>query len=403
MNILMVSANIPSPTWGASSRNYYLLQALASRHSITLLALGEPDEKASHNDYTPLENLTRSIHLIAPQKSSPKRRQQLLYLMVGKSYEMKTHTLDQIQEAIDNLLCHNTYDLILYESVLMANYHISSPNMKVIIDQHNIEHELLMRTYQQETALLRKWYNRLESSRLKPIELELCRKADMVFVTSEREKQVLLEMLPGGNIVVLPNGVNLEIFNGPASVEEIPGRIVFTGSMDYYPNVQAVLHFAQYCWPYIHEKVPHASWHIVGRNPLPTIRKLSEAPGITVTGWVADTRPYLAEAQVVIAPLLIGSGTRLKILEAWAMGKAIVTTKQGYEGLAATPDVHLLEADKPDAFAQAVIEVMNNPAKRTSLGNAGRALAEASYSWVHCGKQLLHALETNFSEKECIC
>ncbi len=402
MNILMVSANIPSPTWGASSRNYYLLKALASRHTISLLALDSPDDSGSPDDIAQLKRLTRSTRIIALPNSTPKRWQQLFDLIRGQSFELKVRTLDQMQDAITKTINHMDYDLVFYESVLMANYQLHK-RVKIAIDQHNIEYELRMRTYQQETAWLRKWYNRLESSRIKPIELNLCRNADMIFVTSEREQRVLQHMLPGKVIEILPNGVDLEVFHGNEIPEEVPGRIVFTGTMDYYPNVQAVLYFARQCWPMIRTHISHATWHIVGRNPLPEIWELAKLPGVTVTGSVPGTRPHLAEATVVIAPLLIGSGTRLKILEAWAMHKAIVTTSQGCEGLAATPGENLIIADQPEAFAQAVITLMNDPQKRASLGNAGRALVEAEYSWDHCGKKLIQVLDENLLGREAIC
>jgi polysaccharide biosynthesis protein PslH len=400
MKILMVSANIPSPTWGASSRNYHLLKALASRHTVSLLASGEPE--TTPEDIAILERLTHTIQIIPPLKSIPKRGQQLYDLIRGKSFEFQLRTSRQMQDAITALFRKQGFDLVLYESVLIANYQLP-PKVRVVIDQHNIEYELRMRTFQQERAWLRKWYNRLESSRLKRIELNLCRKADVVFVTSEREQDILQRLLPGSTIEVLTNGVDLEKFHGREAADEVPGRIVFTGSMDYYPNVQAVLHFARHCWPLIRSRIPSATWQIVGRNPLPEVAKLAVLPGVTVTGSVPDTYPYLARASVVIVPLLIGSGTRLKILEAWAMRKAIVSTSQGYEGLTATPGKHLIVADQPEAFTEAVITLLTDPQQRTSLGNAGRSVVEDYYGWDHCGKQLIEVLETNFLEKEHVC
>ena len=183
-----------------------------------------------------------------------------------------------------------------------------------------------------------------------------------------------------------------EYFNGD-TLQEVDGRIVFTGSLEYYPNVDAVLFFAKNCWPRIRAKLPGAIWQIVGKNPLPEVKRLAELPGVHVAGSVEDTRPYIASSQVAIAPLAIGSGTRLKILEAFAMRKAVVSTSIGCEGLMIEPGKHLLVADQPEAFADAVIDLLGNRRLRQELGSAGRNLVESSYSWQQSSNRLLAILD----------
>jgi glycosyltransferase involved in cell wall biosynthesis len=265
--------------------------------------------------------------------------------------------------------------------------------VRVIIDQHNVEHELLARTYQHEQGWLRKWYNWHESRLLKTIEVERCRSATLVLTTSERDQRALQCLLHRHDIAVVPNGVDVERFSSIQTQTEVAGRIVFTGAMNYYPNVDAVLFFARHCWPLIQALTPSATWFIVGRHPPPEVRQLARLSSVTVTGEVPDVRPYLAEAEVVIAPLRIGSGTRLKILEALAMRKAVVSTSIGCEGLLVEPGKHLLVADFPHTFAQAVVTLLPNRARRVALGNAGRALVETTYNWQECGKRLLHILD----------
>jgi glycosyltransferase involved in cell wall biosynthesis len=145
--------------------------------------------------------------------------------------------------------------------------------------------------------------------------------------------------------------------------------------------------------PSIQAQVPGATWQIVGTNPSPDVRQLAELPGVTVTGTVPDVRPHLAMATVAIAPIHVGSGTRLKILEALAMRKAVVSTRLGCEGLVVEPGKHLLVADQPEAFVQAVVTLLTTPEVRVALGTAGRALVETEYSWELCGAQLLHTLK----------
>jgi len=377
---------------GASTRNYHLLKTLARQHRVSLLAQVDSAEAAAYSDTPQLEDIAENVQLVALPASHPKRLRQFMSVAQGKSYSLGVSRVEKVQKALDVLLSHDHYDAVLFESVLLAGYRLPQ-HIRVIIDQHNIEHELLYRTCQYERKWLRKWYNWWEYRLLKPAEIELCRKANLILVTSERERLLLQSMLPDNVSEVVPNGVDTETFQEICVEQEVAKQIIFTGAMDYYPNIDAVLSFAQRCWPRIRIQIPDATWQIVGRNPPPEVRRLAGIPGINVTGTVPDVRPYLAASALAIAPLSIGGGTRLKILEALAMRKAVVSTSLGCEGLAVEPGKHLIAADQPEVFAQAVIELIGNPGRRRALGIAGRSLVEAEYSWERCGDQLLHALE----------
>lgn len=353
-----------------------------------------------------LQGFTETMHVIIPTVTSAKRFRQLKSLLTGKLFTLEANTSREMQETLDSLCAHKHFDAVLFESVLVAGYRLPT-NVKVIIDQHNIEYELLYRTYQRETALLRKWYNWRESYLLKPVEIERCRRADVVLVTSEQQRKTLQEVLPHSIIEVVPNGVDIGSFRQSDLVQEVPHQIIFTGTMNYYPNVDAVLFFAQTCWPLIRKQIPDATWLIVGSKPLPEVQQLAALPGVTVTGSVPDVQPYLAASSVALAPLRIGSGTRLKILEALAMQKAMVTTSLGCEGLAVESGKHLLIADEPTTFAQAVITLMQNSEQRRIFGLAGRKLVEDEYSWEQCGTSLLRIVEAdhviNRKESESLC
>jgi polysaccharide biosynthesis protein PslH len=388
MNLLMVSPHLPTPSWGAGTRSYHLLKALTYEHTVSLLALG--DEIAPEAHILGI-NLKRLRQVPLPLSMQRKRRQQLWSILRNRSYLVDTYYQEEVQREITDLLSQDRYDAVIFESVFMAGYRVPE-NVAVIIDQHNIEHELLRRTYQQEQSWSRKWYNWWETRKLKPIELERCRKAQGVLVTSEREYLLLKQLVPQSRIAIVPNGVDIGVFNGD-SQQEIANRIVFTGTMNYYPNIQAVQFFARECWPHIQAQVPGATWQIVGKSPPQEVERLAELPGVTVTGAVPDVKPYLAAASVAIAPLLVGSGTRLKILEALAMQKAIVSTRLGCEGLAVEAGKHLMVEDQPELFAQAVVDLLRHPEKRASLGHVGRALVEDKYSWERCGNALVRTLE----------
>lgn len=391
MNLLIVSPGVPSAAWGGGNRNLHLLKMLARKHTISLLAqVSEEDIEICNTSL--LEDYVQSIQVIACRFPRVKRLQQLTNLFLRRSYTMNALIAPEMQRALDTLLIQEHFDAVLFESVLMAGYHLPE-GLKIIIDQHNIEHELLWRAYQHEKSWLRRWYNWLESRLARTVEIERCRRADMVLVTSERERLLLKSLLPKSVIEEVPNGVDSKVFQSDCQQQEVAGQIIFTGTFSYYPNIDAVLFFARRCWPLIRKQIPGATWQIVGSNPPPEVRRLGELPGITVTGTVPDVPPYLAKAEVAIVPLLIGGGTRLKILEALSMQKAVVSTSLGCEGLAVVPGVHLVVADQPEEFAQAVVAFLKNAEMRKAFGAAGRALVEAEYSWDRSGERLLQTLD----------
>ena len=398
MKVLVLTPNFPSPTWGAGTRNYYFLKALATRHTVSLLSLIDTREEL---EYLPLlENVVHSIKYVTRQ-ATKKRMQQLSSLAHFRPYSIGCNDFSEVQVALDALFVENSYDAVLFESALMANYHLPE-GVKCIIDEHNIEYELLWRVFRHEAMGWRKWYNGLESCVLKPAEIALCKRADLVLTTSEQDRYALKRALPLMSIEVVPNGVDVEAFQN-ACADSSSRQIIFTGAMNYYPNIDAVITFAKNCWPLIRAQIPEATWVIAGREPPPEVKNLEKYPGVTVTGAVSDVRPYFASSAVAIAPLQVGGGTRLKILEAFAMGKAVVSTRVGCEGLSVIPGKHLLVADSPEEFAQVVIKLLSDPDLQTRFGNAGRELVEELYSWEHCGAQLLSVVEQYVTEREWVC
>ncbi|MGO8948455.1 MAG: glycosyltransferase family 4 protein [Ktedonobacterales bacterium] len=401
MNILVVACSLPGPTWGAGLRNYHLLRALASQHTVSLLALvGEHERNigvASH-----LLPYTHAVRQVALPSGGSKRLSQIRTLAAGRSYYLAATSLPAAQAALDEELRRQHFDAVLFESLVVAGYRVPQ-TVRIILDEHNIEHELLQRTYQGTSSLARRGFSWIEYRRVKPLELAWCRRSDLVLVTSERERATLHTLLPGKSISVVPNGVDIQAFSSSDPREtEVPGRIVFTASFDYYPNVQGALYFAEHCWPLVRRAVPAATWYLVGRNPPAEIRRLASVPGVTVTGSVPAIQPHLAAAQVAVVPLLTGGGTRLKVLEALSMGRGVVSTSIGYEGIACIAGKHLLVADEPTEFAQAVVELLQDAKRRASLAEAGRALVEERYSWDYCGNRLLVALDDAIENGWCI-
>ena len=392
MKLLMVSAYLPSLSSAAGERNYHFLKALAEQHTVSLVSLVDSAMLDADAVRAHLEELASPVVLIPFSIPRSKRWQQVETIARGKSYLLNLFAIDDVQAALDDLLARDQYDAVLFESMLMADYRLPA-GLKTIIDQHNVEHELYQRAYEQQKIGMRKWYNWSEYRLVKRAEIERCGKADLVLMTSERERLMMRDLLPDTAIEVVRTGLDVDAYGEMYGVPEVPHQIVFTGTMNYFPNIDGALFFAQECWPRIREQVPDATWQIVGRTPTPEVQRLAELPGVTVTGAVPDVRPYLAAAAVAIAPLRIGSGTRVKILEAFAMCKAVVSTTVGYQGLAIESGKHLLIADQPQAFAQAVVDLLRNPSARAALGNAGRTLVEEEYSWAQSRARLIQLLD----------
>jgi glycosyltransferase involved in cell wall biosynthesis len=215
-------------------------------------------------------------------------------------------------------------------------------------------------------------------------ERRICRMADRVVAVSEADRKALQMILPDLAVAVVPNGVDLEFYRPgivPPLAEARTHTLVFTGKMDYRPNVDAVLWFADAVLPLILAQAPDTRFYVVGQQPHERLARLAERPGITLTGRVPDTRPYIAAAGVYIVPLRIGGGTRLKVLEAMAMGQAIVSTRLGCDGFDFTDGREVLFADEPAAFAEAVLDLFRDREQAAVLGQTARAFVETHYGW----------------------
>jgi glycosyltransferase involved in cell wall biosynthesis len=216
---------------------------------------------------------------------------------------------------------------------------------------------------------------------------QACATADLTVAVSGADRALLAELAPRARLREIPTGVDTAYF-APDETPEVPNRLVFTGAMDWYPNEDAIIHFMDAILPAIRRDVPDVAVTVVGRNPTPRLRVAAARAGVRVTGTVRDVRPYVAEASVYVVPLRVGGGTRLKIFEALAMGKAVVSTSVGAEGLPLVPGEHYLRADDPQAFARAVTALLADPFRRKFLGSAGRQLVTARYAWGEVAREL---------------
>ncbi len=270
--------------------------------------------------------------------------------------------------------------------VCVVDFLAATPNaplrgpVPAVLFAHNVEHVIWKRLSQVESRPWRRALLELEWRKMRRYEAQACARARLTIAVSEVDRAMLARHAPRARVRAIPTGVDTTYFT-PNGSSEKPDALVFTAGMDWFPNEDGIVHFAESVLPRIRGKAPDVSLTIVGRHPSPRVQRLAAIPGVRVTGTVDDVRPYVAEASVYVVPLRVGGGTRLKIFEALAMGKAVVSTTVGAEGLPLTPGTHFLRADEPEAFADAVVALLRDPGRRKALGSAGRGLVESRYSW----------------------
>jgi glycosyltransferase involved in cell wall biosynthesis len=387
MQILVVAPYPPyPPRFGGASRVYHLLRALARDHRITLLCFASPAQAA---EMGPLAGLGIDVHTVAPPPAKNPERKRLYQLrsLVGRAYFSYYSAWSPVMAAeLAGLLALRRFDIVQLEFGDFASSYTVPPGSLLVLDEHNVEHQFLARLGRQGGSPLRRLYYRLEARKVRHDELGACRRADAILTTSDVDRATLAPHVEATPIRVVPNGVDTAFFTpGPAS--DGPPRLVFTGAMDYPPNGDAMLHFCAEIWPLVRRSAPQATLAIVGKDPPPAVRALA-GDSVAVTGTVPDVRPWMQTASVFVVPLRSGGGTRLKILEAQASGRAVVSTSLGCEGLAVTSGQDILVADEPAAFADAVVRCLRDPALRARLGAAGRALVEQRYRWEAIGADL---------------
>jgi sugar transferase (PEP-CTERM/EpsH1 system associated) len=364
------------PTWGFVTRVYQFVRLLAERHSVTLLSFADDSERA-HVER--LRTVCAAVHTVPrPVSKDTKRLTQLASMFSTVSYQWRSHQSEQLQRTLDTLTREQTFDVIQIESSQLGCF-TYDPRAALVVDEHNIEYELLYRTYQTERSLLRRLYNFVEYRKFQREETNTWRQSAGVVTTSVREADMIRTIVPERPVTCVPNAVDVQYFS-PVSEPADPDAVVLTGLMKYRPNVDAAVYFVNDVLPQILAVRPKLVFYIVGGDPPEEVRRLA-GPNVVVTGTVPDVRPYVYKSAVFVVPLRMGGGTRLKVLEGLSMKKAMVSTSLGCEGIDVVDGKHLLIADTPDAFARAVLRVLDNPSLGESLATAGRDLVDRRYRW----------------------
>ncbi|MFA5700472.1 MAG: TIGR03087 family PEP-CTERM/XrtA system glycosyltransferase [Desulfuromonas sp.] len=388
-DVLVLAHRIPyPPDKGDKIRTWHMLQHLAQRYRVTLICLIDDPQDCQH---IPL--LQQTVHQVHYLVRTPlaMRIHAGMALLTGRSFSQECFYAGALQQIFDDYLATQTPAAILCFCSSMADYVFRSRHwpqrfaqITLLDDLIDVDSEKWLQYAEKKSGFMR-WLYRREARLVRALEQRIVSEFERVFLVSEEEKKVLGEYMPVDKVEALSNGVDLDYFSltgvEPQHFATAPCKLVFSGAMDYWPNIEGAVWFAEQIFPLVRQKVPAASFCIAGRNPTPAIRALEKIPGVEVTGTVPDMRAYLASATICVVPLLIARGIQNKVLEAMAMERPVVATQGAATGTCAVDGEELLIADDAETMAAAIIELLHDEERRLKMGRKARAYVEREHSW----------------------
>jgi glycosyltransferase involved in cell wall biosynthesis len=371
---------------GGRQRSFNIIRELTKRHSLTLLTThaSSDDHDGLASELPDCERI-RSIPFEIPKRDSLHFAAAVLRSWLSPlPVNMWRWRIPPLRREVVRAADSSELDLCVID-FLYAVPNVPPIGVPTVLFNHNVEHMIWERLWKNETRRFRRALLEIECKKMRRAEAAACASSNLTLAVSENDRVVLSAAAPNAKVEAVPTGVDTSYFH-PNGTRQSAAQLVFTGSMDWYPNEEGVLYFIDAILPLIRREIPEASLTIVGRNPTPRLRAVASA-AVRVTGTVDDVRPYVGEAAVYVVPLRIGGGTRLKIFEALAMGKAVVSTRIGAEGLPLVPGKHFIEADDPVDFAREVVTLLRDPTRRNYLAQMGRKLVEERYSWQQVARE----------------
>ena len=403
MRILVLSMELPCPpNTGGRIRTYNLLRRLAKDHDIHLLSLIQHADEAR---FVP----ELAEHLVSVDTVLLRRRSKLGHMpgvlrriLSGAPMDTQFYFLPEMARKVVRALSEHRFDIIQLEHSYMASYlDVIPPGARArrVLTFVDVESVRLARAFKVENNpywRLRQLINWLPMKRW---ENAIAANVDMCITTSEVDRARLRLNTVADRVLVVPNGVDCDALK-PLPWGSIRRDVLFVGTFGYPPNVDAALYFARDVLPDVVRHIPDARFLLVGSKPPAVMRRLAKNPQIVVTGWVEDVRPYYEQSAVCVVPLRVGGGTRLKILEAMALGRPVVSTSIGCEGLDVTHGVNILIADSARDFAAATVKLLSDGDLRCRLVNNARQLVENTYAWEIIADALARAYEEMVTSPE---
>lgn len=395
MKILVVTTKSPYPLYeGRALRTYNLIKQAARKHEIYLYSFVQTPEEVAGIEH--MRSLCKEVYAEPLYLGAGKARV-ALDLARDACSAAPLHAIKyrsaRMRARIRELIGREGIDLVHLDMLHLGDYADAVGDLPVVLVEHNVEWILLKRRADSEHTWLRRRYFAWQTEKLRRYEARMCARADEVVAVSDLDAEEL-RRLGGRRVTSIPNGVDTSFFDG-VQAPEVPNSLVFVGGLTWFPNRDAIGYFCEQVLPLVAAEVPDVRLTVVGKNPDPrAVREIAGNARVRLTGLVEDVRPLIAEAAAYVVPLRVGGGTRLKILDALSMGKAIVSSSVGCEGLEVTHGEHLLVADEPQAFAAEIVRVLRDRALAQRLGAAGRALVERRYEWGVIAGDLLQVYQS---------
>jgi glycosyltransferase involved in cell wall biosynthesis len=379
---------------GWKVRTFHVIRGITCSARCTLIVFHPPEDRSVIDAArVALGERVKLITLPPPRAYTPWN------LARGLLTRTPVHVWNQesarMRDVMRAILQGGDVDVVVSESTFLARYLERVPHgIPCIVDTHNIDSVTFGRYVESMPRGPRRWYAAATTRRLAELEVRTFNHARAVWVCSDVERELGRRMAPRADLWTVPNGVDTQAFAPDPSVEVVPNRILFFGRLDYYPNIDGITHFAREILPLLEAMRPDVELQLVGAAPTREVAALAEShPTIRLIGRVPDLRRAIASAAVVIVPLRVGGGTRLKVLEALSMAKPVVSTTIGAEGIAVESGKHIILADSPAEFAGAVHALLQDGARASWLGENGRVAVSESYDWSRISVTVARCLE----------
>ena len=395
MKILFLGHFVPFPPHGGSlQRTHHVIRQAARKNEVHLVALNQrallPTLEQLDAAVAALREFCAHVCVFPiPSDAHPLRWYGLLLsnLFSREPYSMWRYRSAELAAHVRELASRVDFDAVHIDTIATAPYAELVPGVPRLLNHHNVESALLLRRASSLRNPLRRGYMAHQGRKLARAEREWVARVEVNAAVSDPDGEILAAMAPDARIVTIPNGTDTFYFT-PATAEG-SFELIFAGGQNWYPNRDAMEYFCCEIFPEIRRAEPRAVMHVVGSAPSDAVRRAAASqPGIEIHGFVDDIRPLLARSAVYVVPIRVGGGTRLKILDAAAAGKAIVSTSIGCEGIAVTPGQDILIGDTPEAFARQVLSALGDDGLRRRIESNARRLAEDRYAWDVIGRCL---------------
>ncbi len=389
----LVPYNPVQPDFGGALRIYHVLQHLLNNYDVTVAGFGTKEQEEMLIQEFPQLKGKSYFHNHVNEGLSREIVKLKSVLTNTSAWRLLTQSVE-FERIIDNLFKKEQFDLVISEFPVIGMY-TSKYSVKSIINCHNVEYDNFRRMTQ-VSGLLKRWFYKKQADIFFKEETEALRQQNALLVTSNLDIDELEITVPGVPKYLVPNGVDTTFFSPDENIQH-PHSLVFVGMMGYVPNYDGIQFFLEEVFPHVLKKYPDCTITIVGKNT-PEFITSQASENVIITGFVEDTRPYINAASVYVVPLRMGSGTRLKVMEALAMKKPVVSTSIGCEGIDVTREKNILIEDDPKAFADAVMRLFENHELRSKLSENGHKLVHEKYDWQSVCKEIDTCISHMFSE-----